>query len=291
MGDSNRVLPPKKIFLLTAAYVHSHKTLDRATHIHLVAYDCLAVGRPGGLKQSLTVRTVGQHSLSFFASLNPTNDQPILPRLRIVISHEGEILSVRGKSNVRIDVSGEFLRRSPQQRSAIEKLQLRIPAIAAHKIKIVSIRRETQPAVIELSRRFYLRITVRRHIPQPEACQSLVSGYAENVFAIGRDGHAHGVAGVSHLGDGNILKRSRAALLEKRIDSVRAGCNQCNHDGRDYSRTKFVLPSRRDYSRTTRGARRGKTFRRCGRNNWDRRFGRLCLLRFASRFRISLQPP
>src|ERR1700676_372950 len=154
MGDSNRVLPPKKIFLLTAAYVHSHKTLDRATHIHLVAYDCLAVGRPGGLKQSLTVRTVGQHCLSFFASLNPTNDQPILPRLRIVISHEGEILSVRRKSNVRIDVSGEFLRRSPQQRSAIEKLHPQTPEIAANKKKKFPTGRQPHPAVIELSRRF-----------------------------------------------------------------------------------------------------------------------------------------
>src|SRR5260370_33798239 len=286
-----RIVDGKECRLQAAADVHSHETFERISRVYFVAHNCFSVRRPCGQVQALAVRTAREHAFVSITAIDWANDEPVFSRFRIVVAHESELLPVGRKCNVRIDISYQLLWRAAQQRSSIQKLQLWIPRITANKIEIISVPRETQPVVVQIGRWLYLGITVGGHISQPKACQSPISGHAEDVLAIRRDGDVHRIAGIGNLGNGNILERSGESAVEKSVDPISSRCYQYQHNSRNHAGAEFVLPGGRDHSGTAGDALSGGTFsgrRHSGREGCS---GRCRLRGLAARVCVTLQPP
>ena len=118
---------------------------------------------------------------------------------------------------------------------------------------------------------------------------------SECTCRLARNGGEHRVASVGHLGDRNILERSRAATGEVGIDSVSRRRQQQQYDSRRNPGTKFVLPRCGDHSRTsggvlTRENSSGIDLSRTDATEDRWRAGRSGLRGLASGFRVSLQP-
>jgi hypothetical protein len=61
--------------------------------------------------------------------------------------------------------------------------------LTAHKVQVVSVRRELEPQVLQGFGRHNLSVAVGRNIAQPQALLPFVIHHMQDIFAIGRNGY------------------------------------------------------------------------------------------------------
>src|SRR5215472_3624414 len=98
------------------------------------------------------------------------------------------------------------LRRSAENRSAIEIGFVGCCAFTFQKIDKIYVRRENRAEVKRIRRRHDLRVAFRWQMVQPEAALAFVQDDAQDVFAVRRDGRRYRVAVLRKLSDGEILE-------------------------------------------------------------------------------------
>src|SRR5580658_8484074 len=101
--------------------------------------DGLAVGRPGGGSQKMTI-AIGDQRFPL-VSLDGINHQSKLAQLGVVIHDICQTAPVRGERDVGVYVGDQLLGSAPQDWRPIEVAQ-RLSRLTADKIKIVAIRGE-----------------------------------------------------------------------------------------------------------------------------------------------------
>ena len=208
--------------LLTVPRVHRHEPRKRiAGLIHHTQND-LAVRRPCGIVESLPVQSRRERSL--LASIERADDQPVLPRLRIVIAHECDVAAVRRECDVRIDILRQSLGSAAEKRSAVEITKVRIAGVTAHEVKIVTVRRKSQPVVVDVGGRLYLRVAVGRHVAQPQAYLAVALTHeAQDVLAVGRNCDQRRFALLSQPRHREIAEWPHRMSRHQRVNSIPGG--------------------------------------------------------------------
>src|SRR6266852_2671750 len=96
----------------------------------------------------------------------------------------------------------------------------RIPRFTALEVKIVAVGRKSQAQIVQVCGRLDLGVAIGGNIAQPQAGQTVFSDEVENVVAIRRDGCQNGLAAISHLSDGDVLKRRWPAARDEGINPI-----------------------------------------------------------------------
>src|SRR4029077_15712032 len=105
--------------LRSACDVDRDQALPNILRMQFAANNGFPVWRPGWSIQSLIVGTSREYSFRSVATLHRSHDEPVLPRLGIVVTNEGNLISVRRKRDIRVNIRSQFQRRTSEQGSPV----------------------------------------------------------------------------------------------------------------------------------------------------------------------------
>ena len=193
-------------FLLVGGGAGLEQAGERAVGLKVHADESFSVGSPAQSEQAAGLRAADERLLIAAAGINGIDHDAVLAGIGIAVADKGELFSVGRESDVGIDIGDQLLGSSAQHGGAIKIFELLARRLATHEVEIIAVRGKRQAEVVHRSRGDDLGVAIGGEIAQPEALLAAVTDYVEDVFAVGRDGGARGLAGFGDFADGDALE-------------------------------------------------------------------------------------
>src|SRR5579864_1524529 len=159
----------------------------------------------------------------------------------MALAHEREALAVRRKGYGAIDVFDEQLRRSAEDRSAVERREGVFGLVAPDAVDVAAVGRKGDPGIQGSGWRLDLRIAHGRDVAQPQGLQAVLLADMQEIFAVGGERGLVDVTVVGEILDGELLEGQMAIALQEGVDTECSGDEYNHYDDGGKSRAELVL--------------------------------------------------